>query len=330
MALGSGRLDVIAAPAVPQTSDGLLALLRRLRLDRSQGVVKPYKPLLVAAVVLLIGKGKIRTPEVALDGGLTSAFRQLLALLFPDWKLGRSPDYPFRHLETDGFWKLVPKDGATGDLEAARGLGGRARAMLKHVAFARMDAAVFRALAQSPALRAQVLDVLCAWYLPAGSRETLAAFEAGGSLGSTTTTTAILSEKALEESLVREWARTAFAEMGVELSQPEKHGRPCRQVLTPVNAIDLLGYHPERREWWVIELKHGRPGDEVVGQVSRYLQWMSEECAARGETARGAVVARDADAKLRYAVRANPRLSLWTWDDGLVVSQVEGDGVVPP
>ncbi len=27
--------------------------------------------------------------------------------------------------------------------------------------------------------------------------------------------------------------------------------------------------------------------------------------------------------KLRYAVRANPRLTLWTWDDALAVSQIE-------
>jgi hypothetical protein len=311
-------------------TESFLAMLRRLRLDRSQGVVKPYKPLLVAAVILLIGKGKIRTPDVALDGGLTSAFRQLLALLYPDWKLGKNPAYPFRHLETDGFWKLVPKDGERGALEAARDLGGRARTMLKHVAFARMEAGIFDALARSPELRAQVLDLLCAWYLPGGSRLTLSRFEGAESLGTAATTAAILSEKALEESLVREWARTAFAELGIELAQPEKHGRPCRQVLTPVNAIDLLGYHPVRKEWWVIELKHGRPGDEVVGQVSRYLQWVSEECAQRGETARGAVVARDADAKLRYAVRANPRLSLWTWDEGLVVTAVEGiEGPAP-
>ena len=59
-----------------------------------------------------------------------------------------------------------------------------------------------------------------------------------------------------------------------------------------------------------------------MGQVSRYLGWVAEECARRGETA---IVARDADRKLRYAVRANQRLTLWTWDDELTVSRVEGD-----
>jgi hypothetical protein len=285
--------------------------------------VKPYKPLLLAAVVLLIGKGKVRSPDIALDGGLISAFRQLLARLFPDWKLGRSPDYPFRHLETDGVWKLVAKDGELDKLAAARGIRGRARVVLQHVAFARMEAAVFDALARSPMLRAQVLDTVCAWYLPAGARLELAKIEGGASLAASTTTGAILDEKALE-SLVREWRRTPFADLGVQLATPERDGMPGRQVLTPVNAIDLLGYRPDRREWWVIELKHGRPADEVVGQVSRYLGWVGEECAKRGETATGVIIARETDTKLRYAVKANPRLTLWTWDDDLTVRRVEG------
>jgi hypothetical protein len=306
------------------TVEEFFAVLRRLRVDRSKAVAKPYKPLLLAAVVVLIGKGKIRSPDIPLDGGLVSAFKQLLARLYPDWKLGRDASYPFRHLETDGVWRMIARDGQGDRLEAARGMRGRARTMLRHVAFARMDAHVFEALAASPALRAQALDTLAAWYLPAGARQQLATVEGGGALGAEPTTAAILDEKALEEMLVREWSRTAFAELGVELADPAQHGRPCRQVLTPVNAIDLLGYHRGRKEWWVIELKHGRPADEVVGQVSRYLGWVTAECARRGETATGAIVARDANQKLRYAVRANSRLSLWTWDDDLVVSRVEG------
>ena len=75
----------------------------------------------------------------------------------------------------------------------------------------------------------------------------------------------------------------------------------------------------------MIELKHGRSADDVVGQVSRYLGWVTEECARRGETATGAIVVREADEKVRYAVRANPRLTLWTWDDELQRSRLEGE-----
>src|SRR5205814_652702 len=108
----------------------------------------------------------------------------------------------------------------------------------RHVAFARMDAKVFAALAGSAGLRAQVLDTLCAWYLPAGARAEIAALESDGALGAEKTTAEMLNEKALEETLVREWTRTTFAELGVELATLERHGRPGRQVLTPVNAID--------------------------------------------------------------------------------------------
>jgi hypothetical protein len=88
-------------------------------------------------------------------------------------------------------------------------------------------------------------------------------------------------------------------------------------VLTPVNAIDLLGYQPGEKCWWVFELKRGRPPDRVVGQVSRYLGWVLRQRAGHGERAVGAIIARRVDAKLRYAAHANPLLSLWEYDEDL-------------
>ncbi len=52
------------------TFDRFVETIRQLRLDRSGGEPKPYKPLLLASVVVLIHKGEIRTREVFLDGGL--------------------------------------------------------------------------------------------------------------------------------------------------------------------------------------------------------------------------------------------------------------------
>jgi hypothetical protein len=128
---------------------------------------------------------------------------------------------------------------------------------------------------------ADALDSACAWYLPAGARWQLREIESGSSLGVEETTTAILDQKALEETLARDWARTAFAHLGVELATVERHGRPGRQVLTPVNAIDLLGYHPQRKEWWVIELKHGRRPMRWSGRRAR--TWAGYRRSARGE-----------------------------------------------
>jgi hypothetical protein len=56
--------------------------------------------------------------------------------------------------------------------------------------------------------------------------------------------------------------------------------------------------------------------------VSRYLGWIAEERRGHRESAVGAVIVKQADAKLRYAVKANERLSLWEYDERLAVRQV--------
>ena len=96
-------------------------------------------------------------------------------------------------------------------------------------------------------------------------------------------------------------------------------GRADRSVRL-ASHIDLLGYRQRNREWWVFELKRGRPSDAVVGQTSRYLTWVAQE--HRRDRTHGAIIARQSDRKLLYAVKANPRLSLWEFDSDLHVRQV--------
>ncbi len=97
-----------------------LEAARHLRRDRSGGEPKPYKPLLLASVVVLIHKGEIRTREVYLDGGLKSVFHQLLAKLYPGRFEAAKIIYPFRHLESDRVWRPVARDGAATGLAVAR------------------------------------------------------------------------------------------------------------------------------------------------------------------------------------------------------------------
>ncbi len=79
-----------------------------------------------------------------------------------------------------------------------------------------------------------------------------------------------ISERALEEHLELHWTETPFARNGVELARREVHGWPCRQVFTPVNAIDLLGFEPAAKK--VVGLRaqartlsgsSGRPGQPL-------------------------------------------------------------------
>lgn len=307
--------------------DELCERLKHLRRDRAGGVAKPYKPLLMAAVVLLIQKRKITNPSVLLDGGLRSAFAQLLNALFPSWPYSAKAEYPFRHLENDGIWKLIPIEGASEELRAARDAKAEAWDVLRHVRCAQLDSEVFACLARRFDARVRVLQILWETYLPPDAALKLMRFMTYGEddRAGTRLLTAngqAFTEKALEEHLEQHWDETPFAAIGIELARRDVHGFAGRQVFTPVNAIDLLGYRKNAREWWVFELKRGRPSDAVVGQVSRYLSWIEDERKKHRERTVGAIIARHADRKLRYAARANPRLSVWEYDDELTLQQV--------
>jgi hypothetical protein len=310
---------------VAMSFDEFCSRLEHLRLDRSGGLVKPYKPLLVAAVVILIHKGKQPSRSVFLDGGLRSAFQQLLEALFPRWPNAAKPEYPFRHLENDGVWTLVPVEGASDALRAAKEVRAEAWDILRHVRCAQLDGAIFERLATSFEDRFRVLRILARHYFPTETSGKLWDY-LGDEMPSAPVPIAAegeqISERALEEHLELHWDETPFARSGVELARREVHGWPSRQVFTPVNSIDLLGFEPSARRWWVFELKRGRGADRVVGQVSRYLGWIGEERRGNRESAVGAIIVRKADPKLRYAVKANERLSLWEFDEHLQVSRV--------
>lgn len=305
--------------------DEFCSRLGHLRLDRSGGLVKPYKPLLVAAVVILIHKGKQPSRSVFLDGGLRSAFQQLLEVLFPRWPNAAKPEYPFRHLENDGVWTLVPIGGASNSLRVAREARAEAWDVLRHVRCAQLDEAIFQRLATSFEDRFRVLRILARCYFPTETSGKLWDY-LGDDMPSAPVPIAAegeqISERALEEHLELHWDETPFARSGVELARRETHGWPSRQVFTPVNSIDLLGFESAARRWWVFELKRGRSADRVVGQVSRYLGWIGEERRGNRESAVGAIIVRKSDPKLRYAVKANERLSLWEFDEQLRVTRV--------
>jgi len=305
-----------------------LLRLPRLRVDRANGPPRPYKPLLVASVLVLLHKGKLPSPELFLDGALRSVFFQLLNRLFPDWPTRPQIEDPFRHLQRDGLWTLVANPGEDAVLSASLGESAKSKAVLRHVRCARLPEPLFSALASSPARRLEALQVLAAAWFPAGSGTVLAELLGEGVPAREVLTVSeppVFTERMLEEHLEREWASTPFAQEGVELSTVARHGLPGRQVLTPLNSIDLLGFRARRRQWWVFELKRARTSDAVVGQVSRYLGWLQERAAANGDEVRGAILVGGVDDKLCAATRANERLSLWQFDGEFALRCVVGE-----
>ena len=307
------------------TFEQFIEALRHLRRDRSGGEPKPYKPLLLASIVILIHKGEIRTREVFLDGGLRSVFYQLLRKLYPGQFQSANITYPFRYLDSDRVLRLVPKDGAASSLRDARARKSAEWQVMKHVRCAELDPEVFEALASSFQNRFRVLQVLIQTYdLPRDRTghlwDLLSAEEAQPKVPVASEALAI-TERAVEEHLESNWKHTEFARLGIELSSEETYGLPCRQVLTPRSTIDLLGYRSGAREWWVFELKKGRTSDAVVGQIGRYMTWVGDQ-AKRSDVVRGAIIVGRVDENLKASVRSNPSLSLWQYGADLAVSRV--------
>ena len=117
-----------------------------------------------------------------------------------------------------------------------------------------------------------------------------------------------LIETKLEEYIVQHWSEVDF---GARLQLYMEDGEAVGQQYDTgeIGRIDLLCENLDSRDFVIIELKKGRPSDEVIGQLARYMGWVQERLA-QGRQVRGIVLAPDFDAKLRYAARAIPGVQL--------------------
>lgn len=117
-----------------------------------------------------------------------------------------------------------------------------------------------------------------------------------------------LIETKLEDYMVQNWAEIDF---GSRLRLYVEEGEAVGQQYDTgeIGRIDLLCEDEDVGDIVIIELKKGRPSDEVVGQLTRYMGWAQEKIA-QGREVRGIVLAPDFDAKLRYSARAIPGVEL--------------------
>ena len=112
-----------------------------------------------------------------------------------------------------------------------------------------------------------------------------------------------LIETKLEQWLVEHWDDIDF---GQKLVIYTESGEAVGQHDTGiVGRIDLLCEAEESNNLVVIELKRGRPSDEVVGQLARYIGWVKQNLA-KGREVNGIILAPEFDDRLRYAASAIP------------------------
>ena len=60
----------------------------------------------------------------------------------------------------------------------------------------------------------------------------------------------------------------------------------------------------------MIELKKGRPADQVVGQILRYMGWVKRNLCKEGKAVKGLIICRDPDTKLSYALEMTTNIDV--------------------
>lgn len=106
-------------------------------------------------------------------------------------------------------------------------------------------------------------------------------------------------EKYLEDFIVSNFATIFKGKLRVF---EDADGNDGQQYGTDVGTIDILAVEPKSSNFVVIELKKGRPSDQVVGQILRYMGWVKRNLCSSDQDVRGLVICQDHDPRLSYAL----------------------------
>jgi restriction system protein len=117
---------------------------------------------------------------------------------------------------------------------------------------------------------------------------------------------AFVLEKYLEDFIVSNF-QTIFKGKLQIYKDAEVDGQ---QYVTEVGPIDILAVEPGSGAFVVIELKKGRPSDQVVGQILRYMGWVKEKLCKDDQGVKGLVICHDRDEKLRYAIEMTSNIDV--------------------
>ena len=105
-------------------------------------------------------------------------------------------------------------------------------------------------------------------------------------------------EKYLEDFIVSNFAAIFKSKLTLFV---DDEGNEGQQYSTDIGPIDILAIQTNG-SFVVIELKKGRPSDQVVGQVLRYMGWVKRHLCHSGQSVQGLVICREPDQKLDYAL----------------------------
>lgn len=118
-------------------------------------------------------------------------------------------------------------------------------------------------------------------------------------------------ERHLEDFLVQNWKHT---ELGKHYDIYEEEGETVgQQYPTDTGPIDILAISKNKKELLIVELKKGRVGSVVVGQIQRYMGFIKDERAEKDQTVKGVIIAFEDDLQIRRALSVANNIEFYTY-----------------
>lgn len=119
-------------------------------------------------------------------------------------------------------------------------------------------------------------------------------------------------ESQLKEFLVANWSNT---ELGRKYDIFEDEGqRVGIEYPTDTGRMDILAVSKNFKELLVVELKRGRVSDVVVGQIQRYMGYVTEVLAEKHQTVRGVIIGSEDDLNLRRALVVTRNIEFYRYE----------------
>ena len=126
-------------------------------------------------------------------------------------------------------------------------------------------------------------------------------------------------EKYLEDFLVSNWEST---ELGKNYDIYKDENGTGQQYQTDSGRIDILAVSKDGKELLVVELKKGRASDAVVGQITRYMGYVTTELAGPGQKVKGVIVALEDDVRLRHSLVIVPGIDFYRYEVSFKLNKI--------
>ena len=126
-------------------------------------------------------------------------------------------------------------------------------------------------------------------------------------------------EKYLEDFLVSNWEST---ELGKTYDIYQDENGTGQQYQTDSGRIDILAVSKDGKELLVVELKKGRASDAVVGQITRYMGYVTTELAGPDQKVKGVIVALEDDQRLRHSLVIVPGVDFYKYEVSFKLTKI--------